>query len=572
MAKRLMQRRNVRAEDLAEVGLTTPGRRGPMDRFRDRVIFPIRDATGGAVGMGGRLLPRPDETDADAGTAARDRGPKYLNSPATPLFDKSRTLYLIDKAKASIRRTGRAVIVEGYTDALMAHQAGFTDVVASLGTALTPGQISVLLRYKKDNELHIGLAYDVDPAGQSAGAFGVRELQQLIGDMQRTETGMSVGVVRLPEGRDPDEVIRDEPERWREAAARPDRDRGVPDRSRGGPARRPDRPTAGAASSTRSCRSCTACPIPSRARATSSTSPGGRASRSGVLADTLRQWRAGPTRGARTTGRGSRSRPCARRPSRSAPRRSCGRSPRSRPSCCGCCCWCPTSSRAWPTTLGPDLLPSTLARELFRAIVFGRAPDDDGLRPGFDRTAFLAGLDEEVRALAIALLARPGPDPAALPADRIRYEIENLLLDLEADRIEERIQYNLAEQADAERRGDQGQMERILNQQRAINEERRSLDRRRERLGSSRGRWPREREPLTRTRPAPVEHGRPMPDPLDKQLVEAVLARPRRGKAEQEEARLATMRPARGSGGDPGAGAGAGRRAGTSRTATTTST
>jgi hypothetical protein len=130
--------------------------------------------------------------------------------------------------------------------------------------------------------------------------------------------------------------------------------------------------------------------------------------------------------------------------------------------------------------LGPDQLPSTVARELFRAIVFGRAPSEDGLRPGFDRTAFLAGLDEEVRALAIALLARPGPDPAALPADRIRYEIQNLLLELEADGIEERIQYNLAEQAEAERLGDADQMDRLLNQQRAINEERRSLDRRRE--------------------------------------------------------------------------------------------
>src|SRR4029077_16710617 len=71
----------------------------------------------------------------------RDHGPKYLNSPATPLFDKSRTLYLIDRAKSAIRKTGQAVIVEGYTDALMAHQAGFDNVVASLGTALTPGQV-----------------------------------------------------------------------------------------------------------------------------------------------------------------------------------------------------------------------------------------------------------------------------------------------------------------------------------------------------------------------------------------------------------------------------------------------
>ena len=108
-----------------------PGQRRPRrhhDKFRARVLFPIRDPSGHAVGIGGRLL--------------EGEGPKYLNSPATPLFDKSRTLYLIDKAKGPIRKSGQAVIVEGYTDALMAHQAGFDNVVASLGTALTPGQVA----------------------------------------------------------------------------------------------------------------------------------------------------------------------------------------------------------------------------------------------------------------------------------------------------------------------------------------------------------------------------------------------------------------------------------------------
>ena len=137
------------------------------------------------------------------------------------LFDKSRTLYLIDRAKAAIRRTGQAVIVEGYTDALMAHQAGFDNVVASLGTALTPGQVALLMRYAKDHELRIALAYDLDPAGQSAGSFGVRELNSLIAEIQQSETGMSVGVVRLAAGEDPDEVIRTDPERWKAAVANP---------------------------------------------------------------------------------------------------------------------------------------------------------------------------------------------------------------------------------------------------------------------------------------------------------------------------------------------------------------
>jgi hypothetical protein len=130
--------------------------------------------------------------------------------------------------------------------------------------------------------------------------------------------------------------------------------------------------------------------------------------------------------------------------------------------------------------LGPDLLPSTLARELFRAIVLMRAPDERGIDGQWDRDRLLAGLDEETAALARAVYARAGPDPAGLSGARIEYEVENLLLDLEADRIEERNQYNLAEQADAERRDDHDLMARLLNQQRQINEERRSLDRRRE--------------------------------------------------------------------------------------------
>ncbi|HEU4672967.1 MAG TPA: toprim domain-containing protein, partial [Candidatus Limnocylindrales bacterium] len=215
MARRLIEKRDVRPEELLETGLATPGRRGPIDKFRERVIFPIRDASANAVGLGGRSMPG----------ATDPRAPKYLNSPATPLFDKSRTLYLIDRAKAAMRKSGQAVLVEGYTDALMAHQAGFDNVVASLGTALTPGQVAVLLRYAT----RIALAYDVDPAGQSAGTFGVTELTALISELQaataRSGPGeialTDVGVVRLPEDRDPDEVIRDTPDLWREAVRTP---------------------------------------------------------------------------------------------------------------------------------------------------------------------------------------------------------------------------------------------------------------------------------------------------------------------------------------------------------------
>ena len=211
MIKMLQSRRNVDVGDLAEVGLTSsrPNSRGAYDKFRSRIIFPIRDASGAAVGIGGRILP-------GTKAAADSNAPKYLNSPATVLFDKSRTLYLIERARGEMRRGDEAVLVEGYTDALMAHQAGFENVVASLGTALTPAQVAVIARYARE----IVLAYDVDPAGQHAGSIGGAELVRLIGSLSEEETGIEitrVRVARLPEGKDPDEVIRESPDLWRES-------------------------------------------------------------------------------------------------------------------------------------------------------------------------------------------------------------------------------------------------------------------------------------------------------------------------------------------------------------------
>ena len=180
LVRTLERKRQIGAPELIEAGLATPRKsgRGVYDRFRGRVLFPIRDATGNATGLGGRILPAPPPPtiatpDPALAPAPDSDGPKYLNSPATPLFDKSRTLYPLDRAKAAIRKSGIAVIVEGYTDALMAHQAGFDNVVASLGTALTPGQVALLTRYAAKK---IVLAYDVDPAGERAGTLGVTAL------------------------------------------------------------------------------------------------------------------------------------------------------------------------------------------------------------------------------------------------------------------------------------------------------------------------------------------------------------------------------------------------------------
>jgi DNA primase len=194
--------RRLRARGFSDAELTgsglagTSGRGGVYDRFRGRIIIPIRDASARPVGLGGRILPGAE-------------GPKYLNSPATPLFDKSRTLYAIDLAKGAIRRDKLAVIVEGYTDVMAAHQAGFENVVASLGTALTGGQVELATRYAEA----VALAYDVDLAGEAATQRGL--LDELGPD---TAVG-KVRVIRIPAGKDPDELVRSDPEAWRTAVA-----------------------------------------------------------------------------------------------------------------------------------------------------------------------------------------------------------------------------------------------------------------------------------------------------------------------------------------------------------------
>ena len=208
----LTRRRDLRETDLEAAGLVSRRRsgRGVYDRFRGRVIFPVRDASGGRHRA---RRPHPRATDR------RERA-EVPQLPSDALFDKGRTLYLIDRAKADIRRSGRAVLVEGNTDALMAHQAGFRNVVCSMGTALTAGQVELLTRYAP----RIALAYDVDAAGQSAATFGATELTALVGEIERSPYRgrlTDVDVVRLPDGRDPDEVIRDEPEVWRAATEEP---------------------------------------------------------------------------------------------------------------------------------------------------------------------------------------------------------------------------------------------------------------------------------------------------------------------------------------------------------------
>jgi DNA primase len=466
LARTLAAKRQVRADDLVEVGLAQPrqsARGGVYDRFRERVIFPIRDASGGAVGLGGRIL-------GNATDDGRDHGPKYLNSPATPLFDKSRTLYLIDRAKGPIRKGGQAVIVEGYTDALMAHQAGFDNVVASLGTALTPGQVALLTRYATK----IALAYDVDAAGEKAGTFGAQALESLIGQLAVADTGVEldeVRVVRLPDGKDPDEVVRETPDRWREEV--------------------------------RTAQPIVDYLIDQHARAFDLKTPGGKTRFVNAIVPTLRAIPDPVMRDAylqtihRISGVEERTvlEVLHQRPDHVAVQ---GRI--TADAVIGAADALPVDRILAAITpveeellrlillvpeqqlrasdeIGPDQLPSTPARELFRAIIVQREANVQGVHPPFSMSALMAGLDDEIRALAQAILARPSPDLARITAERITYAVDRCLLRLERIRLDERADWVGAELLAAESRGERDVVSRLIDLQRQTNEARRAIDR-----------------------------------------------------------------------------------------------
>ncbi len=174
--------RGISAELLVEAGLVAERQSGGFyDRFRNRVIIPISDERGRVCGFGGRVLD--------------DSQPKYLNSPETVLFNKRRLLFGLDQSQRAIKEAGYAIVVEGYMDAIAVYSHGIENVAASLGTAFTIEQCKKLLRYA--SELYF--AYDSDSAGQNA---TIRALSIV------RETGASVKVIMLPDGKDPDEFIR----------------------------------------------------------------------------------------------------------------------------------------------------------------------------------------------------------------------------------------------------------------------------------------------------------------------------------------------------------------------------
>ncbi|WP_443028995.1 DNA primase [Sphingopyxis sp. HXXIV] len=156
----------------------------PYDRFRGRLMIPIRDARGRVIAFGGRIL--------------GDGEPKYLNSPDTPLFDKGRTLYNLDKASPASRQTNRIIVVEGYMDVIALAEAGITDAVAPLGTALTENQLGMIWRMVPVPVL----CFDGDAAGQKAAMRAANRALPLL------RPGFSLAFATLPAGQDPDDLVR----------------------------------------------------------------------------------------------------------------------------------------------------------------------------------------------------------------------------------------------------------------------------------------------------------------------------------------------------------------------------
>ncbi|MEU6536648.1 DNA primase [Streptomyces sp. NPDC047000] len=184
-------------KELLLSGLAQEGRRGPIDRFRGRLMWPIRDIGGDVVGFGARKL------------YESDNGPKYLNTPETPVYKKSQVLYGIDLAKASIAKASRAVVVEGYTDVMACHLAGVTTAIATCGTAFGGEHIKILRRLLMDNgSARVIFTFDGDAAGQKAALRAFEDDQKFAAEtyIAIAPDGMDPCELRLAKG---DEAITD---------------------------------------------------------------------------------------------------------------------------------------------------------------------------------------------------------------------------------------------------------------------------------------------------------------------------------------------------------------------------
>jgi len=183
-------------KEILEAGIAKKNERGSLtDKFRNRIIFPISDSAGRVVGFSGRIFPvKPSATGQAASKEGGFEPPKYMNSPETPLFHKSRVLYGFDRAKVAIRKLNCAVLVEGQMDLLASHQAGWANTVAVSGTAFTPEHAALIKRMTEN----LVLALDADEAGIKAAGRAARTALQ---------GGLNVKVAQLPTGLDPADLI-----------------------------------------------------------------------------------------------------------------------------------------------------------------------------------------------------------------------------------------------------------------------------------------------------------------------------------------------------------------------------
>lgn len=191
-------KKGFKEKDIFAAGMTVQKEKGGFyDRFRGRIMFPINNIAGQTVGFSSRIMPGGDEKSA-----------KYINTPETPVYNKGRILYGLDKAKIFLRQKDQCVMVEGNVDVIASFQAGVNNVVATSGTALTADQLRIIKRYTNN----IVFSFDMDSAGAKAANRGI--------EMALAE-GMDVSLIRVPEGKDPADAVKSDPKIWQMAADNP---------------------------------------------------------------------------------------------------------------------------------------------------------------------------------------------------------------------------------------------------------------------------------------------------------------------------------------------------------------
>ncbi len=198
LLSKFLKKKGYKESGIFSAGMTVKKDKGGYyDRFRGRIMFPINNVSGQTIGFSSRVMPGADESHA-----------KYINTPETAIYNKSRVLYGLDKSKVEIRKKDLCVMVEGNMDVIASFQAEIENVVATSGTALTADQLKIIKRYT-DN---IAFSFDMDSAGIKAAGRGIELALQ---------EGMSVSVITIPEGKDPADCVKNNPDLWKETVKNP---------------------------------------------------------------------------------------------------------------------------------------------------------------------------------------------------------------------------------------------------------------------------------------------------------------------------------------------------------------